>query len=261
MYTEEKSGVKRIHRLLMAWKSKFCTVWESPLLYHRNPYYLNIYFNTCFYITDIHTNQKYLKHFYDSKKFPKTLYRIVNPEKQKSLLYLFYQLKYVAPRSYHKVYLQLNSSKIIANGRVKVLNSRKSYCLKLRLINYQDKLPILNQYQDIPTHIRDVGYKLYEDIHKEPLTQPIKVGSIFNKHPYSRTILYRSFYKVIGATPSKVWRNRRLLHYAYHLLDTNDSITDSYAQFGFNSTSHLHRNFKKKFHISPLEFRKKYRKP
>ena len=191
-------------------------------------------------------------------KFPKTLYRILNPDKHESLLYLFYQLKFKAPKASHKVYLQFNSSKIVAVGRIKVLNPRESYCLKLHLIHYHNKLPILDQYQNIPNHMRKVGYKLYDEIHKKPFMKPVKISSIFKEHPYSRTILYGYFQRVIGTPPSTVWRDRRLLNFAYHLLDTDDSITDSYAQFGFNSTSHLHKSFRERFHISPLDFRNKY---
>lgn len=192
-------------------------------------------------------------------KFPKTLYRILNPDKHESLLYLFYQLKFKAPKASHKVYLQFNSSKIVAVGRIKVLNPRESYCLKLHLIHYHNKLPILDQYQKLPTHIKNVGYRLYEDIHKKPIIQPINVTAIFTEYPYSRAILYNYFEKTIGTPPSIIWRDRRLIKYIFHLLDTDDSITDSYALFGFNSTSHLHRRFKQIFHISPLDFRNKYR--
>lgn len=259
MYREENFAVKRLHRLLMPWRNTLYGVWEKPLLYLRRPYYLNIYFNTHFCITKIQTNQKHLNALYKKGAIPKTLYRIVNAAKHTSLLYLFYQLKFKAPKSSQKVYLQLNNSGIVTIGKIKVLSSRELYCLKLHLISFHNLDAILDQYQNIPSHIKEVGYKLYRDIHRESSVEPIQVAIILKQYPHSRALLYRYFQRVIGTTPSTVWRNRRLLSYAYYLLDSDETINTSYAQFGFSSASHLHRNFKKRFHISPLKFRNKYR--
>lgn len=259
MCTEKKSGIKRTHRLVQLWKNRLCAFWEWMLPYHKSPYYLKIYFDYQFYITEIQTKQERLKKLLKQNKIPKTFYRIINPNHHNSLLYLFYKLKFKAPKSYHTIHLQLNNTNILAKGQLITLNSRNSYCLKLRIIKQRNRHQILDQYQKLPTHIKNVGYRLYEDIHKKPIIKPINVMAIFTEYPYSRAILYNYFEKTIGTSPSTVWRDRRLIKYIFHLLDTDDSITDSYALFGFNSTSHLHRRFKQIFHISPLDFRNKYR--
>src|SRR5690625_65354 len=258
MYAGEEEAVKRVHRIIKPRRCELYKGWRCPLLFLKKPYYLNIYFNSQFYITEIHTKQKRLRKLYKQDKAPKSLYRIINPKQHKSLLYLFYQLNFKAPKSFHKIYLQLNNREIVAKGQLIILKSRQSYCLKLHILKQRKTHPILDTYQSIPTHIKKVGYKLYDDIHEAPFMQPINVATVFENYPYSRTVLYNYFQRVIGTTPSTVWRDRRLISYAYHLLDTDDSITDSYAQFGFTNTSHLHRNFKQRFHISPLDFRNKY---
>lgn len=260
MYTGEKFAVKRIHRLSKPWQSKFCAVWERSLLYHRNPYYLNIYFNAHFCITKIQTNHKYLNALCKKGAIPKTLYRILDTATHTSLLVLFYQLKYVAPKNSHKIQLQFNSSYLQAHGRLKILSPGRKYCLKLEVRAIQNSRKILDQYQQVPIHIKEVAYQVYTDIHQISYHSPTKIASIFETYPYSQTVLYESFQKVIGVHPSIVWRDRRLISFTKHLLQTEDSITNFYAQFGFSNASHLYKYFRAHFNTTPISFRKKHKK-
>src|SRR5699024_1559323 len=180
MYAGEEESVKRVHRTIRPRRCKFNKEWKCPLLFLKKPYYLNIYFNSQFYITEIQTKQKRLRKLYKQDKAPKSLYRIINPKQHKSLLYIFYQLKFKAQNSYHKIYLQLNNSEVVAKGQLKILSSRESYFLKLHIIKYRNSHQILDQYQNIPTHIKKVGYKLYDDINETPFMQPINVYYVFN---------------------------------------------------------------------------------
>jgi|SRR5690625_2454395 len=260
MYAVKKYAVKRIHRLLKPWKGRFYRVCEEPLLYKRKPYYLNIYFNSYFCITEIRTNQNYLKYLYSKNKLPKTLYRIIDTSTHSSLLVLFYKLKYVAPKDSHKIHLQFNSSYLQAYGRLEVLSPDRKYCLKLEVCSIQNSRKILDQYQQVPIHIKNVAYQVYSDIHQISYHSPTKIANIFETYPYSQTVLYESFQQVIGVNPSIVWRDRRLIGFTKYLLQSEDSITNSYAQFGFSNASHLYKYFRTHFNTTPISFRKKYKK-
>lgn len=258
MYGSNKDAVKRIHRLLKPWKNRFCAVWESPLLYHRNPYYLNIFFNSRFCITKIHTNHEHLKQLYTIGATPKTLYRILDSEIHTSLLILFYHLKYVYPEKLDFIHLHLNSSYLRAYGYLKVISSGKKYCFKLKIHSVYHSEGLLDLYQKVPLHKRKIAYRLYGKIHQIPFRNQVKIAGILKSYPYSKSVIYEVFQQVIGVPPSHVWLDRRLLSFLLHLLQTEESITSSYSQFGFSSTSHLHRYFRKVFAISPLTFREKY---
>jgi len=258
MYTGEKFAVKRLHRLLMPWRNTLYGVWEKPLLYLRRPYYLNIYFNTHFCITKIQTNQKHLNALYKKGAIPKTLYRILDSEIHTSLLILFYHLKYVYPEKLDFIHLHLNSSYLRAYGYLKVISSGKKYCFKLKIHSFYHSEGLLDLYQKVPLHKRKIAYRLYGKIHQIPFRNQVKIAGILKSYLYSKSVIYEVFQQVIGVPPSHVWLDRRLLSFLLHLLQTEESITSSYSQFGFSSTSHLHRYFRKVFAISPLTFREKY---
>jgi|SRR5690625_573888 len=259
MYAGEVA-VKRVHRIIKPRRCELYKDWLCPLLFLKKHYYLNIYFNSYFCITKILTNQKYLKRLYIKNKLPKTLYRIIDISSHDSLLVLFYQLKYVAPKNSHKIQLQFNSSYLQAYGRLEVLSPSKKYCLKLEIRSIQNSRNILDQYQQVPIHIKDVAYQVYTDIHQIPYHSPTKIASIFETYPYSQTVLYKSFQQVIGVNPSIVWRDRRLIGFTKYLLQSEDSITNSYAQFGFSNASHLYKYFRTHFNTTPISFRKKHKK-
>lgn len=247
-------------RYFKVWRKTY-KVWEKPFSYLSNTsYFLHIYFCPRFCISNINTNHPKLIRFQLLNIFPRTIYRILNPNKHKSVLHLFYQLRFYTPTPAFKVHLQLNNSHVLADAELKVISYKNEYCLKLSQVQIQNADSILEQYQHIPYYIKEVGYRLYDDIFKVPFTSQTKVSSILENYPYSRTILYNYFQRVIGSSPSTVLKNRRLLKFAYHLLQSEESVTDSYDRFGFYSTSHLHRNFRNTFGTSPIEFRKRYKR-
>lgn len=260
MYREENFVVKRKHRFLVPWQNRFCAVWESPLFYHRKPYYLNIKFHSNFYIAETLTNHPELQRLIDGNTFPKTIYRIIDYKQHSSLLRLHYKLKFQVSEISHNIYLQLNGSKVFTNGKFKTLLPNKKYSLKLKILSIDSIQYILNEYQYIPNHTKEVGYELYDEINKMSFTQPIEISNVLEKFNYSQATLYRFFKDVIGIYPSTVWMDRKLIGFKQHLLEGQENISEIYWQYGFTNQRSLNRNFKKTFGIAPLEFRRKYQR-
>lgn len=252
--------VQEKKQYFVSWGRKITKVFENPIKYLRKPYYLNIKFHPDFYITEVSTNHPELQKFKMENIFPKTLYRIIDFNKHPSLLNLIYRLKLQAPKKPHNIHLQLNSSKILTRGKLKTLTLKNKYSLKLEVRTIDNTEHILDQYQNVPKHIKQIGYQLYDDIYAASFNKPLQISTILKEYPHSRSTLYRHFKNVIGVPPSMVLKNRKLLKYTQHLLNTDDSVTDSYSIFGFSSNNHLHRDFNRVFDTSPIIFRKNYRK-
>lgn len=232
---------------------------ENSFDYSKS-YYLNIHFSSRFYITDIVTNHPQLKSFKKENIFPKTLYRILNSEKHKSLLNLYYRLKYTTPSKTQEIHLQLNSSNIIGRGNLKVLATGRLYCLELRLRKIRNADSILEQYQGIPLHEKELGFNLYDDIYAIPFEEPLKFDTIQEPYRYAKNSLFRIFKEVIGIYPATVWMDRKLISFKIHLLTSQENISQIYWQYGFPNQRNLNRNFKKIFEISPSEFREKHKR-
>lgn len=252
--------VQEKKQCFVSWDRKIIKVFESPIKYLRKPYYLNITFHSDFYITEVYTNHPELQKIKIENIFPKTLYRIIDFNKHSSLLNLLYHLKLQAPKKPHNIHLQLNSSKVFTRGKLKILPSKKKYSLKLKVQSIDSTQYILDAYQNIPNHIKEVGYGLYDEINKISFTEPIEISEVLKKFDYSQASLYRIFKDVIGIYPSTVWTNRRLIGFKQHLLDSKETISEIYWQYGFTNQRSLNRNFKKTFEIAPLEFRQKHKR-
>ncbi|MDF9794950.1 AraC-like DNA-binding protein [Catalinimonas alkaloidigena] len=66
----------------------------------------------------------------------------------------------------------------------------------------------------------------------------------------------RDFEKVYHSSPGK-WLKKKRLAYAKFLLETTElNVSEITLEAGFENTSHFIRNFKKKYHYPPLQFRK-----
>lgn len=159
------------------------------------------------------SNHPKIQDFIDRNIFPKTIYRIINSQKHNSLLQLLYFLKYKAPEQIHNIHLKLNSSELITSGKLKLYSEKPEYILKLKIRSIIKKDELLDQYHKVPQHIKEIGYNMYDDIFKVSFIEPIKLSSILKKYPYSKSNLYPIFQSVIGAYPSEVWRDRRLLDF------------------------------------------------
>lgn len=228
---------------------------EISFHYFKSRYYLKIYFESDFIITDITTNHPRLKNYRLRKMFPKTLYRILHSIHHPNVLELLYQL-YKNLDSNTIVSLQLNSSLISGNANFEVIKSMSSYCLHLSNIKIDKSTMLLKEYHSMPRIRKETAYSIYKDIYNMSLKDPAKMSDLFEKHPYSNTILYAYFAKTIGTTPHTVWTDRRLIKSIFYLVSTNDSVKDIHSFCGFKSKNSYHKSFKRIFKISPIAFRK-----
>lgn len=74
----------------------------------------------------------------------------------------------------------------------------------------------------------------------------------------SRMQLYRKIKTISGMTPAEFIRNLRLQKAAELLETTQLTVSEIFFKTGFNNQSYFFREFKKKYHCSPNEFRTKH---
>ena len=95
--------------------------------------------------------------------------------------------------------------------------------------------------------IEYIEANLDKDIHLELLA---------SKFALSKYHFHRIFKALIGAPPSRYIEKRRLSRAAADLIETNNRIVDIAFEYGFNSHESFTRSFKKKYALTPSQFRK-----
>lgn len=229
-------------------------------MFFKKDFYLKLYFTPNFYITKISTNHPKLLVFQAENKSPRTLYEVFNEDKYKSIMTLYYRLKFSEFPEDHNVSLQLNSSSILGRGNIEIIEKRKLYCLHIQLKKISKSKSTLDKYLNTRILSKTIAYELYSDIQVLPINKSIIISEFLDSYPYSKSIMYRSFKEVIGRSPSVVIRDRKLYWFLKHLAKTNISVSKSYLNFGYSNVTHLHRDFKKTFQTTPIKFRNKHSK-
>jgi AraC-like DNA-binding protein len=80
---------------------------------------------------------------------------------------------------------------------------------------------------------------------------------ILKRIPMSRSTLNRNFSKAFGMTPMRYLNKLRLDHAAELLASSNLSISEIARQCGFEDSNYFTRAFRRKFGITPGQWRKK----
>lgn len=80
---------------------------------------------------------------------------------------------------------------------------------------------------------------------------------ILKRIPMSRSTLNRNFSKAFGMTPMRYLNKLRLDHAAELLASSNLSISEIARQCGFEDSNYFTRTFRRKFGITPGQWRKK----
>ena len=83
----------------------------------------------------------------------------------------------------------------------------------------------------------------------------ITLEELANKSGYSKSRFSHIFSEVTGTTPIKYQNDLRLKISCEMLLSTKASITDIAYGCGFNDPLYYSRIFKKKYNLSPTEYR------
>ncbi|WP_243159449.1 helix-turn-helix domain-containing protein [Clostridium sp. SM-530-WT-3G] len=134
----------------------------------------------------------------------------------------------------------------------------KSLLYHLFYIIYSNKLVKEKKVSTITKEVSDTIKLILKFIH-ENYEKDLSVEEIALKCNFSEYHFMRFFKKHIGMTCIEYINNYRLETASSLLSNTNKSILDISFKVGFNNVSYFNKLFKKKYNITPKEFRKSKR--
>jgi AraC-like DNA-binding protein/mannose-6-phosphate isomerase-like protein (cupin superfamily) len=86
--------------------------------------------------------------------------------------------------------------------------------------------------------------------------KPLTLNEIASKFHTSKATLCRHVRKYTGKSFIQFLNEVRLNHARITLLETNETVRNVASQFGFNSLTNFNRSFKKKYKMTPRDYRK-----
>lgn len=113
-----------------------------------------------------------------------------------------------------------------------------------------------------PQPSRDMNWyrcKLAEQFIKDNYRGPLPLEAVAERIHISPRQLQRIFKLLTGRTFSDYVEQTRLLHVCKELAETNETIEALALQNGFTSANYLHRVFKRKLGMTPLQYRQQHR--
>lgn len=112
---------------------------------------------------------------------------------------------------------------------------------------------------DVSTHSIALAKRVHSYIqaHVTSLKSIEELAHHFHRSPYALMHLYKDVY---GCTIHSTWNTLRLQKVCTLLEQSNASIKEISELCGFSSTSYLIQLFHKQYDISPLQYRKRYRR-
>ncbi len=90
---------------------------------------------------------------------------------------------------------------------------------------------------------------------KQSMSEPISSARLAKILSISRRQLDRAFQVHIGKTPQKLWRDMRLEHARWRLLNSPRTVTQIAFECGFSDCAHFIRWFKKEYGQTPKAYR------
>jgi AraC-like DNA-binding protein len=102
--------------------------------------------------------------------------------------------------------------------------------------------------------LAEVRQFLLEELHR-----PIDVAELSARHSMSRSHFSHRFRAASGVSPAQYIQRLRLEAAAERLLHSMQTIEQIAQETGFASATHFCRVFRKRFHLSPGEFRRQLR--
>ena len=112
-----------------------------------------------------------------------------------------------------------------------------------RIMHKEDKELLLHITQTV-----------YDNIDNENLSMDF----ISTEIAISKMQLYRKIKEVTGMTPTEYIRSIRLNHAEKLLKTTNKTVQEIMYQSGFNNKAYFYKEFSKKYHLTPKEYRKQF---
>lgn len=119
-------------------------------------------------------------------------------------------------------------------------------------------LPVLTLKERTSAHRQDLVYQVVVYIASH-YTEPVTLTSMAHDLGISPYVLSRIFSSVFHRNFNQYLNETRLDHAVSLLRYTDQTITEACENAGFDSQRTFHRVFAEHYHISPREYRKKYR--
>ncbi len=85
--------------------------------------------------------------------------------------------------------------------------------------------------------------------------ESLSLDFIASETAHSKMQLYRKMKEIVGITPTEFIRSIRLKHAERLLKTTNRTVQEIMYNSGFNNKAHFYREFSKKYHLTPKEYR------
>jgi len=115
----------------------------------------------------------------------------------------------------------------------------------------------LEQYEGKLIHKEDkeLMLNITRIIHQQIDNESLSLDFIADELALSKMQLYRKIKELIGQTPTEYIRSIRLKQAEKLLKTTNKTVQEIMFVCGFNNKAHFYREFAKKYHLTPKEYR------
>ena len=115
----------------------------------------------------------------------------------------------------------------------------------------------LEQYEGKLIHKedKDLMLNITRIIHQQMDNDSLTLDFIAGELALSKMQLYRKMKELIGQTPTEYIRSIRLKQAEKLLKTTNKTVQEIMFVCGFNNKAHFYREFAKKYHLTPKEYR------
>jgi signal transduction histidine kinase/ligand-binding sensor domain-containing protein/DNA-binding response OmpR family regulator len=102
---------------------------------------------------------------------------------------------------------------------------------------------------------KDLMLRITKIIHDQIDNESLSLDFIASETAISKMQLYRKMKELIGQTPTEYIRSIRLKQAEKLLKSTNKTVQEIMFICGFNNKAYFYREFAKKFHLTPKEYR------
>jgi len=115
----------------------------------------------------------------------------------------------------------------------------------------------LEQFEGKLIHKEDkeLMLRITQIIHDQIDNEALSMDFIASETALSKMQLYRKIKEIIGQTPTEYIRSIRLKQAEKLLKSTNKTVQEIMYSCGFNNKAYFYREFSKKYHLTPKEYR------
>ena len=105
------------------------------------------------------------------------------------------------------------------------------------------------------------NWRVEQSVHvmERNLSRPFGISELADRLGTSLRELNRAFARHAGQSPAAIWREMRLAHGHWLLLNTNRTVTQVAYECGFADTAHFSRWFRRAYGEAPKVFRQQHR--